>query len=118
MFRSFARTALRAPVMRVPTVARPMMAIRNYGAFPELTREVATQRVLELLEGYDKVGTDKPITEETSYTQDLGLDSLDVVEVMMEVEHEFNIQIPDDDADALKTVGQTIGYIMAQPDAC
>lgn len=95
-----------------------MMAIRTYGAFPELTREIATQRVLELLEGYDKIGTDKPITEESSYTQDLGLDSLDVVEVMMEVEHEFNIQIPDDDADALKTVGQTVGYIMAQPDAC
>ena len=46
------------------------------------------------------------------------MDSLDVVEVIMELEHEFNIQIPDNEADSLKTVGQTIDYILAQPDSC
>ena len=58
------------------------------------------------------------ITEQSSFTSDLGLDSLDVVEVIMELEHEFNIQIPDNEADSLKTVGQTIDYILAQPDSC
>lgn len=73
---------------------------------------------MELLEGYDKVDSAKEITEESAFVQDLGLDSLDVVEVVMEVEHEFNIQIPDHEADTLKTVGQTVDYILAQPDAC
>lgn len=72
---------------------------------------------MELLEGYDKVDASKEITEESSYVQDLGLDSLDVVEVVMELEHEFNIQIPDNEADSLKTVGQTIDYVLSQEDS-
>lgn len=91
--------------------------IRSYSDFPELTREIAKERIIEILEGYDKVDTSKEITDSSSYTSDLGLDSLDVVEVIMELEHEFNIQIPDNEADSLKTVGQTIEYILAQPDA-
>ena len=75
--------------------------MRNYSGFPPLTRELAKERILELLEGYDKVDASKEITEESSYVQDLGLDSLDVVEVVMELEHEFNIQIPDNEADSL-----------------
>lgn len=81
-----------------------------------MTRDLAKERIIELLEGYDKV-TATEITEESSFNKDLGLDSLDVVEVVMEVEHEFNIQIPDEEADSLKSVGQTIDYILAQPDA-
>ncbi|KAK6462366.1 mitochondrial acyl carrier protein [Scheffersomyces coipomensis] len=91
--------------------------IRHYSGFPALTRDVAKERILELLEGYEKTDTSKEIKEESSYIQDLGLDSLDVVEVVMELEHEFNIQIPDNEADSLKTVGQTIDYILAQEDA-
>ncbi|MCP8718141.1 MAG: acyl carrier protein [Asgard group archaeon] len=78
---------------------------------------MAKERIIEILEGYDKVDASKEITDSSSYTSDLGLDSLDVVEVIMELEHEFNIQIPDNEADSLKTVGQTIEYILAQPDA-
>jgi len=94
--------------------------VRSYAGFPSLTRDVAKERIVELLEGFDKVDTAKAgeITESASFVQDLGLDSLDVVEVVMELEHEFNIQIPDNEADSLKTVGQAIDYIMAQPDAC
>lgn len=90
---------------------------RFYSATPELTRDLAKERIFELLEGYDKIA-DKEITETSSFIQDLGLDSLDVVEVVIELEHEFNIQIPDNEADSLKTVGQTIDYILSQPDAC
>ncbi|CAX44831.1 acyl carrier protein, mitochondrial precursor, putative [Candida dubliniensis CD36] len=96
-----------------------MKFIRYYSAFPELTRENTKERIIELLEGYDKVDQSKgEITEQSSFTSDLGLDSLDVVEVIMELEHEFNIQIPDNEADSLKTVGQTIDYILSQPDSC
>lgn len=117
MFRSVLSRALRTPTLsRAALVARPQ-AIRFYAGFPALTRDLAKERVFELLEGYDKVNG-KEISESSSYIQDLGLDSLDVVEVVMEVEHEFNIQIPDHEADTLKTVGQTLDYILSQPDAC
>lgn len=46
-----------------------------------------------------------------SFTQDLGLDSLDAVEVVMAIEEEFAIEIPDEDADAIESVGQAIEYI-------
>lgn len=92
--------------------------IRSYAAFPALTRDLAKERLIELLEGFDKVDGSQPIADTSSYVHDLGLDSLDVVEVIMEVEHEFNIQIPDNEADSLKTVGQTVDYILKQDDAC
>ncbi|KAI3403676.1 ACP1 [Candida oxycetoniae] len=78
---------------------------RLYSGFPALTREEAKERIIELLEGFDKVDFKKvgELTESSSFIQDLGLDSLDVVEVVMELEHEFNIQIPDNEADSIKT---------------
>lgn len=118
MFRPVALRAL-APLLRPRlTVAARPQALRTYAAFPPLTRDLARERIVELLEGFDKVAAGKEITEASSYIQDLGLDSLDVVEVIMEVEHEFNIQIPDHEADSLKSVGQTVDYILAQPDSC
>ena len=54
---------------------------------------------------------------ETSFTTDIGLDSLDVVEVILAVEEEFSIEIPDHEADSLKTIGQTVEYILQPPDA-
>lgn len=104
------------PAMKVSAFTN---GVRYYSSFPELTRDIAKERILELLEGYDKIGSSgKQVTEESAFIQDLGLDSLDVVEVVMELEHEFNIQIPDNEADSLKTVGQAIDYVLAQPDAC
>lgn len=102
------------PKLAIPQFAQ---ASRSYAGFPALTRDIARERIIELLEGYDKVTT-KDISEKSNFVTDLGLDSLDVVEVVMEVEHEFNIQIPDHEADSLKTVGQTVDYILSQPDAC
>ncbi|CAK9438157.1 uncharacterized protein LODBEIA_P24470 [Lodderomyces beijingensis] len=100
--------------------AQPCNFVRSYAGFPELTRDNAKERIIELLEGFDKVDQGKTggIQESSSFVSDLGLDSLDVVEVVMELEHEFNIQIPDNEADSIKTVGQAIDYIMSQPDSC
>ena len=62
----------------------------------------------------DKLGVDdKEITMESSFTNDLGADSLDTVELIMEFEKEFNIAIPDDQAEKIATVGQAIDYITA-----
>lgn len=60
----------------------------------------------------DKLGVDeKEVTPEAGFTNDLGADSLDTVELIMEFEKEFNIAIPDDQAEKISTVGQAIEYI-------
>ncbi|MDX9941285.1 MAG: acyl carrier protein [Bacteroidales bacterium] len=60
----------------------------------------------------DKLGVDeKEVTPEASFTNDLGADSLDTVELIMEFEKEFNLAIPDDQAEKIGTVGDAIAYI-------
>jgi acyl carrier protein len=60
----------------------------------------------------DKLGVDEgEVNPEASFTNDLGADSLDTVELIMEFEKEFNIAIPDDQAEKINTVGQAIEYI-------
>ncbi len=60
----------------------------------------------------DKLGVDEnEVTPEASFTNDLGADSLDTVELIMEFEKEFNIAIPDDQAEKIGTVGEAIQYI-------
>ena len=62
----------------------------------------------------DKLGVEETeITDEASFTNDLGADSLDTVELIMEFEKEFNIAIPDDQAEKIGTVGQAVSYIEA-----
>jgi len=60
----------------------------------------------------DKLGVEeKEVTPEASFTNDLGADSLDTVELIMEFEKEFNIAIPDDQAEKIGTVGDAVAYI-------
>ena len=60
----------------------------------------------------DKLGvSESEITEKANFVSDLGADSLDVVELVMEIEKKFDIQIPDQDAETFKTVGDAVDYI-------
>ena len=60
----------------------------------------------------DKLGVDEgEVSSESSFTNDLGADSLDTVELIMEFEKEFNIAIPDEQAENIQTVGEAIKYI-------
>ncbi len=62
----------------------------------------------------DKLGVEESeVTPTASFTNDLGADSLDTVEMIMEFEKEFGIQIPDDQAEKIATVGDAISYIEA-----
>jgi acyl carrier protein len=71
------------------------------------------ERVVEIVA--EQVGVDKAqITRETSFVNDLGADSLDTVELVMEFEDEFDISIPDEDAEKIQTVGQAIDYVEAR----
>ncbi len=53
---------------------------------------------------------------ESTFVEDLGADSLDLVELVMHLEEEFSIQIPDDDVEKLKTVGDAVNYIQKKLD--
>ena len=60
----------------------------------------------------DKLGVDESeVTNEASFTNDLGADSLDTVELIMEFEKEFDLAIPDDQAEKISTVGEAISHI-------
>ena len=62
----------------------------------------------------DKLGVDdSEVTTEASFTNDLGADSLDTVELIMEFEKEFDISIPDEEAEKIGTVGQAVDYVTA-----
>jgi len=60
----------------------------------------------------DKLGVDESeVTHEANFTNDLGADSLDTVELIMEFEKEFDISIPDEDAENIATVGNAVDYL-------
>ncbi|HJN06806.1 MAG TPA: acyl carrier protein [Bacteroidales bacterium] len=60
----------------------------------------------------DKLGVEESeVTNEASFTNDLGADSLDTVELIMEFEKEFNLSIPDEEAEKIETVGNAVTYI-------
>ena len=67
-------------------------------------------RVIEIVSSQLGVSKDQ-ITPETSFINDLGADSLDTVELVMELEEEFEINIPDDAAEKIQTVGQAVEFI-------
>ena len=78
-----------------------------------MTNPSIEERVIKIV--CDQMGTtpDK-ITKETSFINDLGADSLDTVELVMEFEDEFEISIPDEDASKIQTVGNAIDYIASK----
>lgn len=71
------------------------------------------QKVKQII--VDKLGVDESeVTTEASFTNDLGADSLDTVELIMEFEKEFDVSIPDEQAENIQTVGQAVTYLTEQ----
>ena len=68
------------------------------------------QRVIEIVCEHLAVQKDQ-VSRGTKFIEDIGADSLDIVELVMELEEEFDIQIPDDQAEKIKTVGEAIDFI-------
>jgi NADH dehydrogenase (ubiquinone) 1 alpha/beta subcomplex 1 len=100
----------------VPKVAA-WQAVRCYASGSSLDKTEVYERIKQLLSGFDKVNDPSNITESAHFANDLGLDSLDTVEVVMAIEEEFSIEIPDKDADNIHSVEKAVEYILSQPDA-
>ena len=75
-----------------------------------MTEQEIESKVIDIVA--EQMGADKAkITRDTSFTEDLNADSLDTVELVMEFEDEFDMSIPDDQAEQIKTVGLAINFI-------
>jgi len=80
-----------------------------------MSTEIAA-KVTEII--VDKLGVDADsVAADASFTNDLGADSLDTVELIMEFEKEFDLSIPDEDAEQIATVGDAIDYIVSKKDS-
>ena len=102
------------PQLAVPAMALPA-AWRAYGA-GYLDKAQVTDRVVTVVKNFNKVDPAK-VTPNASFGADLGLDSLDTVEVVMAMEEEFAVEIPDAEADKITSVAEAVEYLSSNPDA-
>ncbi|KAI8575808.1 hypothetical protein K450DRAFT_260002 [Umbelopsis ramanniana AG] len=124
MLRTSAFSAIFKTASRVATyqVAQPAARLspiavgRFYSAGAGLDRSDIESRILEILKGFDKIDPSK-VSLNATFTNDLGLDSLDAVEVVMAIEEEFSVEIPDKEADDIKSAAQAVEYISQRSDA-
>lgn len=73
--------------------------------------DTVEQRVVAIIAEHLGVETPEDVSSEASLASDLGADSLDMVEIIMAMEEEFDIEIPDEDAEEIETVGEVIAYV-------
>lgn len=73
-------------------------------------------RIIGVVKNFDQVDPSK-VTPESKFSEDLGLDSLDAVEVVMAIEDEFAVEIPDQEADKILSIGDAVEYISSHPMA-
>ncbi|CAM1503598.1 Fc.00g011890.m01.CDS01 [Cosmosporella sp. VM-42] len=117
------RTVVAPRVASMVPRVQSVMAVRMYSAGGALNKEEVEGRIMSLLQGFDKLTAKSQVNDVTNikpvahFANDLGLDSLDTVEVVMAIEEEFSIEIPDKDADSIHSVDKAVEYILAQPDA-
>lgn len=85
-------------------------------AFVKKGRDVDRAQIVEELRAIlvEQLGVDaSEVTEEASFQEDLNADSLDLVELIMEMEDRFKLKIPDEDAEKISTVGEAVNYVIA-----
>ncbi len=80
------------------------------------TTQAIDERVMSIICDKLAVTRDK-LAPSTAFVEDLNADSLDIIELVMEMEHEFDLSIPDEDAEKMKTVGDVINYVVQKKPA-
>ncbi|KAJ2831834.1 mitochondrial acyl carrier protein [Coemansia erecta] len=108
--------AARPAVPRALVASARVMPMRLYSAGGALSRSDIQARIFQLLQDFDKVNQEK-LSPTADFSKELGLDSLDTVEVVMAIEEEFSVEIPDDEADKISSVKEAIDYITKREDA-
>lgn len=81
-----------------------------------LEKDAVVERVVNVVKKHEKVDPSK-VTPESHFTNDLALDSLDTTEVVMEIENEFAVEIPDEEAFKMQSVEDVVSYILKNPMA-
>lgn len=106
-------TNIRSRLLQNPLVTSKVPSRNSHK--PALTYDYIRDRILLVLRLYDKIDPEK-LTLDSHFYNDLGLDSLDHVEVIMAIEDEFHFEIPDVDAEKLNTPGEILKYISIKED--
>merc|ERR1711865_672359 len=88
--------------------------VRGFADASFLSNTVVEERVLETMKTFEKVDVSK-LSSDSHFKNDLGLDSLDAVEVVIAIEEEFMVEIPDGDAEKIQSCKEAIDYIVAHP---
>ena len=78
------------------------------------TPEEITERVLSVVKNFEKVNADA-VTDKSHFVNDLGLDSLDTVELVLAIEEEFSIEIPDEASNNITSVPEAVSYLVTHP---
>jgi len=125
MFSAAARIASRTAVRAAtntsalsavrPAVAQPFV-VRTFAASTFIDPAEVADRIVTVVKNFDKVDPSK-VSPASKFADDLGLDSLDAVEVVMAIEDEFAIEIPDAEADKIASIDDAVEYISAHPMA-
>ncbi|CAG8565239.1 9185_t:CDS:2 [Acaulospora morrowiae] len=100
----------------VPVKSRIIPFQKSYSAKASLSHSNIESRIIEILKSFDKVDPTK-VTPQARFVDDLGLDSLDTVEVVMNIEEDFSIEIPDKEADEIRSIKDAVEYISKREDA-
>ncbi|MBX4200514.1 acyl carrier protein [Candidatus Parcubacteria bacterium] len=88
----------------------PRVVPETAGVAQPVTSSSVEERVIDIV--CENLGVNKEqVTRQTAFVEDIGADSLDIVELVMELEEQFEITIPDDQAEQIKTVGEAIDYV-------
>ncbi|KAH9557684.1 hypothetical protein CY35_07G097700 [Sphagnum magellanicum] len=109
------RTRLRLPALLGDGCWR-WFAVESHASGTYLDKNVVAERIISVVKKMQKVDASK-VTPSAHFQNDLGLDSLDTVEIVMAFEEEFSIEIPDAEADKITSCAQAIEYIASQPRA-
>ncbi|KAG6409443.1 hypothetical protein SASPL_127482 [Salvia splendens] len=107
------------PQLQNPTGGLSQLFRRNFSDEPRgsfLEKSEVTDRVLNVVKNFQKVDPSK-VTPSAHFQEDLGLDSLDTVEIVMALEEEFRFEIPDNEADKIQSLNLAVDFISSHPQA-
>lgn len=107
-----------SPRIHSNTIGAPRFTLaRGFGSAAALDKHEVAARVIAVVKNFHRVGPSVEVKENSHFTHDLGLDSLDAVEVVMALEDEFSVEIADTDADRIHTPADAVKFILSHPNA-